>query len=132
MNIVALDIGLKRIGVAFATNKTPPVVCTPILRKNRNQAASEVQAIIIEKRADILVVGLPKGGASEDEMRRRIEHFVGLLDFGGRVEYQDEYGSSAEAVIYSGTKKDGRLDSVAAMIILERWLDANRNQLNIA
>ena len=126
MNIVAIDIGLKRIGVAFASHQTPPVVCTPILRKNRVQASNDVKAVIAEKNAEILVVGLPKGGASEDEMKRRIEHFVALVEFNGQVVFQDEYGTSIEAVQFVKQGKDGKADSVAASLILQRWLDARR------
>ena len=123
--IASIDVGLKRIGVAISFGG----VVTPqnaILRKNRNQAARDVSSFLQEWDIDTLVVGLPKGGSSEDEMKRRIEHFVSLLDFDGKVFYQDEYGSSSEAkeqmrgVVKQ--KKDGKVDSIAAKIILERWL----------
>jgi len=59
-------------------------------------------------------------------MTRRIEHFVSLLAFDGTITYQDEYGSSVEAKeLMQGVtkqKKDGKVDSMAAKIILERWL----------
>lgn len=123
MIIISLDIGLKRIGVAFATHFTPPVVCAPILRKNRVQASNDVKKILQEKMVDTLIIGIPKGGASEEEMRRRIEHFVSLLNFNGKIEFQDEYGTSIEATKLTGTLKDGKTDSVAALLILQRWLE---------
>ena len=59
-------------------------------------------------------------------MRRRITHFMGLVDFDGEVFYQDEAGSSkeAEALIKGEIKqvRDGRIDSISAMIILQRYL----------
>jgi putative Holliday junction resolvase len=59
-------------------------------------------------------------------MRRRIEHFMNLVDFGGKVIYQDEAGSSkeAEAMIKGEMKhlRDGRIDSISAMVILQRYL----------
>lgn len=126
MNIVAIDIGLKRIGLAFATDKTPAVVCNPIFRKNRDQASNDVSIFLKEKMANILVVGLSKGGASEDEMERRVRHFVSLLNFDGEVFYQDEYGTSVEASSFGFTKKDGKVDSVAAMLILDRFLSSQQ------
>lgn len=126
MNIVAIDIGLKRIGLAFATDKTPPVVCNPIFRKNRDQASNDVSIFLKEKMANILVVGLSRGGASEDEMERRVKHFVSLLNFDGQIFYQDEYGTSVEASSFGFTKKDGRVDSIAAMLILERFLSSQQ------
>lgn len=122
MSIIAIDVGLKRIGVALAVGQTV-MPQTPVLRKNRNQAARDVSAVLREYGAKKLVVGVPLGGSSEDEMRRRIEHFVSLLEFDGEVVYQDEAMSSFEASeIYAENRRDGRLDSIAAMIILKRYL----------
>jgi len=98
------------------------------LRKNRNQAAREVQNVLETWEIDTLIVGLPKGGSSEEEMERRITHFVSLLALPESivVHYQDEQGSSSEAkeqmVGVVKQKRDGRIDSIAAKIILERWL----------
>jgi putative Holliday junction resolvase len=63
-------------------------------------------------------------------MQRRIEHFVSLLELENiRVHYQDEQGSSMEAKeLTQGVfrhKRDGKIDSIAAKIILERWLWGN-------
>ena len=122
MSIMAIDVGLKRIGVALAVGQTV-MPQTPVLRKNRNQAARDVSAVLREYGAKKLVVGVPLGGSSEDEMRRRIAHFVSLLEFEGEVVYQDEAMSSFEASeIYAESRCDGRLDSIAAMIILKRYL----------
>ncbi|WP_297938968.1 Holliday junction resolvase RuvX [uncultured Campylobacter sp.] len=122
MSIMAIDVGLKRIGVALAVEQTV-MPQTPVLRKNRNQAARDVSAVLREYGAKKLVVGVPLGGSSEDEMRRRIAHFVSLLEFDGEVVYQDEAMSSFEASeIYAESRRDGRLDSIAAMIILKRYL----------
>jgi len=125
MKYGAIDVGLKRIGVAVSDGK----VVFPqnaILRKNRNQAARDVDAFLNEWEVEKLIVGLPKGGASEEEMKRRIEHFVSLLDFNGEVCYVDEYGTSAEAKErmqgVTRQKRDGKVDSIAAQIILERYL----------
>ena len=122
MSIMAIDVGLKRIGVALAVGQTV-MPQTPVLRKNRNQAARDVSAVLREYGAKKLVVGVPLGGSSEDEMRRRIAHFVSLLEFDGEVVYQDEAMSSFEASeIYAEGRRDGRLGSIAAMIILKRHL----------
>ncbi len=127
MSIVAIDVGLKRIGVAVSYDKKVVLPQKAILRKNRNQAASEVSNLLKEKDAKTLVVGLPKSGSSAEEMQRRIRHFVGLIDFDGKIEYQDEYGSSSEAKeLIQGEikiKRDGRVDSLSAGVILKRWLN---------
>jgi len=127
MKIASIDIGLKRIGVAICLDGKIVFPKDAILRKNRNQAARDVKSFLEEWEVETLVVGLPKGGSSEDEMERRIKHFVGLSELENiEVVYQDEQGTSVEAKeLTQGIfrhKKDGKIDSIAAKIILERWL----------
>ncbi len=123
----SIDVGLKRIGVALCLDGSIVFPQEAILRKNRHQAARDVVSFLVEWEIEQLVVGLPKGGSSQDEMERRIKHFVSLLELKGiEVVYQDEQGSSVEAKeMTQGIfrhKKDGKIDSMAAKIILERWL----------
>lgn len=127
IKIASIDIGLKRIGVALSLDGSIVFPQDAILRKNRNQAARDVVSFLMEWKIERLVVGLPKGGSSQEEMERRIKHFVALLELENiDVVYQDEYGSSVEAKeMTQGVfrhKKDGKIDSMAAKIILERWL----------
>ena len=127
LKIASLDIGLKRIGCAICFDEKTVMPQNAILRKNRNQAARDINIFLKEYEIDTLVVGMPKGGASSDEMQRRIEHFVSLLEYKNELFYQDEYGSSYEAKeLMQGVtkqKRDGKIDSMAAKIILERWLE---------
>jgi len=126
MKYACLDIGLKRVGIAVCLQSNIVVPQNAIMRKNRNQAANDIDKFLLEWQIDTLVVGLPKGGSSSEEMERRIKHFVSLLKFSGEIFYQDEYGSSLEAKeMMKGVtkqKKDGKIDSTAAKIILERYL----------
>ncbi len=126
MKSASIDVGLKRIGIALCLDGSIVLPQDAILRKNRNQAARDINAFLKEWEIEKLIVGLPKGGASEEEMERRIKHFVSLLELEILVAYQDEQGSSFEAKeMTKGDfkhKKDGRIDSVAAKIILERYL----------
>jgi len=123
---IAIDLGLKRIGLAYSAHKDIVTPLPAIIRKNRNQASDEVRKVLKEWEATAVVIGIPLGGTSEDEMRRRIAHFMNLVDFDGDVFYQDEAGSSLEAEnMMKGEIKyirDGRIDSISAMIILERYL----------
>ncbi|AXH16007.1 Holliday junction resolvase RuvX [Malaciobacter mytili] len=123
MKLASIDIGLKRIGVALclASNIVTPQVA--ILRKNRNQAANEVKAFLKEWEIEKLIVGYP---SASEEMQRRIKHFVNLLELEIEVAYFEENMSSIEAEdLIKGDikyKRDGRVDSIAAKIILERYL----------
>lgn len=126
MKLASIDVGLKRIGIAICLDGYIVLPQNAILRKNRNQAARDINIFLKEWEIEKLIVGLPKGGSSQDEMERRIKHFVSLLNLNIPVDYQDEQGSSFEAKeLTMGTfkhTKDGRLDSIAAKIILERYL----------
>ncbi|MEA3330665.1 MAG: Holliday junction resolvase RuvX [Campylobacterota bacterium] len=126
MKYIAIDLGLKRIGLAYSAHKDLVTPLPAIIRKNRNQASAEVKKVLLEWEADSVVIGIPLGGSSEDEMKRRIAHFMNLVDFDGEVIYQDEAGSSLEAEsLMKGEIKyirDGRIDSISAMIILQRYL----------
>ncbi|MCD4668436.1 MAG: Holliday junction resolvase RuvX [Sulfurimonas sp.] len=128
MKYLAIDLGLKRIGLAYSAHKDLVTPLPAIIRKNRNQASDEVKKAIKEWEIDTVVIGIPLGGSSEDEMRRRISHFMNLVDFDGELFYQDEAGSSLEAEnLMKGEIKyirDGRVDSISAMIILQRYLRA--------
>ena len=126
MKYIAIDLGLKRIGISYSAHKDLVSPLPAVIRKNRNQASDAVRALIKEWEVDAVVIGIPLGGSSEDEMRRRIAHFMNLVDFKGEVFYQDEAGSSkeAEALMKGEIKqvRDGRIDSISAMIILQRYL----------
>ena len=121
--IIAIDVGLKRIGVAYTPNSSVVVPLPAIIRKNRNQAAKEVENLLKEYKADILVVGFPM---TNEEMQIRIKHFVRLLNFDGKIEFVDE--SYTSAVIEEEMKgkikykRDGRIDSLVAKMLLERFL----------
>ncbi len=126
MRTLGIDLGLKRIGLAYSPDEKVVVPLSAVLRKNRDQAAQAVRSVIEEWNVEKVVVGIPLGGSSEDEMRRRIKHFMGLVAFNGEIAYADESGSSLEAEeLIKGEMrhvKDGRIDSIAAMIILKRYL----------
>jgi len=124
--VIAIDLGLKRIGLALSYGTGLVTPLPAVERKNRNQAAAEVKKVLDEYEAQSVVVGIPMGSTTEEEMRRRVDHFMKLVDFKGLIAYQDEAGSSREAEeLMKGEiryKRDGRIDSLSAKIILERYL----------
>ncbi|MEO1958682.1 MAG: Holliday junction resolvase RuvX [Nautiliaceae bacterium] len=121
--IIAIDVGLKRIGVAYSPGGIAVVPLRAIIRKNRNQAAKEVSKLLKEYKANTLVIGLPK---TNEEMCQRIKHFTNLIEFDGKVEFVDESFTSAivkeEIKGKIKQKRDGRIDSLAAKKILESYL----------
>ncbi|GAA7442430.1 Holliday junction resolvase RuvX [Helicobacter pylori] len=125
--ILACDVGLKRIGIAVLLNGVI-LPLEAILRRNRNQASRDLSGLLREKNIQVLVVGKPN--ESYADTNARIEHFIKLVDFKGEIVFINEDRSSIEAcenLEHLGKKnrrfaiKDGRLDSLSACRILERY-----------
>ncbi len=125
--ILACDVGLKRIGIAALLNGVI-LPLKAILRHNKNQASRDLSDLLREKNIQVLVVGKPN--ESYADTNARIEYFIKLLDFKGEIVFINEDRSSIEAyenLEHLGKKnkrlaiKDGRLDSLSACRILERY-----------
>lgn len=129
--ILACDVGLKRIGLAHIVQGII-LPLEPIIRRNRNQAATELAELLAQMGVERLIIGLPSGGLGGDtSTQKRIKHFVGLLTFGGEVVYVDEDFTSAHALeslhhakreSRQAYRKNGVLDSLSACEILRRYL----------
>jgi putative Holliday junction resolvase len=126
MKIASIDVGLKRIGVAYTPDEKVVVPLPAVMRKNRNQASTDVSKLLVEWGIEKLVVGIP---FTNEDTSNRIKHFTNLLEFKGEIVFQDESYSSVEVEnMMKGTikyKRDGRIDSLAAKNILERYLKIN-------
>lgn len=125
MKLACIDIGLKRIGIAISLTGDIVTPQSAILRKNRNQAANDVNSFLKEWEIEKLIVGFP---SASPDMQKRIEHFMSLLELKIPYILQEENMSSIEAEdLIKGKikyKRDGRIDSLAAKIILERYLNS--------
>ncbi|MGL2483023.1 Holliday junction resolvase RuvX [Helicobacter pylori] len=125
--ILACDVGLKRIGIAALLNGVI-LPLEAILRRNKNQASRDLSDLLRKKDIQVLVVGKPSENYVDTNIR--IEHFIKLVDFKGEIVFINEDRSSIEAyenLEHLGKKnkrlaiKDGRLDSLSACRILERY-----------
>ena len=127
MKYIAIDLGLKRIGLAYSAHKDIVTPLPAVIRKNRNQASKEISKLLKEWKIEKLIVGIPKNHPKSDEMKRRFEHFINLLDFQNEVIFENEALTTFEAKnLMEGEfkiKKDGRIDSLSAKIILEQYLN---------
>lgn len=121
--MIAIDFGLKRVGVAWHFGGiTLPLPA--INFRSVSQVASEINAILAQKSPKILVFGIVR-----EELQSTLEAVIEKLKFSGEIKFVDENLSSAEAEKFiNGRKnskklrKDGTLDSLSAMIILERYI----------
>jgi putative Holliday junction resolvase len=124
-NLLGLDIGEKRIGVARVnlTAKIPEPLTTLI---NDASFAKNIANLVKEHEIDALVVGLPRNMNGEvTEQTDIVKKFVteNLSEF--KVIYQDETLSSVEADTRLGNLRvpKAEIDSLAASIILEDYLE---------
>lgn len=134
INILACDMGLKRIGIAILKEGII-LPLEPISRHNRNQAAKELDNVLKERDIHILVVGIPSGGEAEhSDMQKRISHFISLLSFEGEICFVNEDYTSFNALQSlsymkrqnrARAQKDGRIDSLSACEILQRYMQSH-------
>ena len=141
-SILALDFGLRRIGVASASalaGTASPL--TTITAQDGEPDWATLDALISEWQPDLLVLGLPRNtDGSESDMSQRVRDFAGLLTerYGIVISLTDERYTSREAeTILKQQRQSGArnrrirkedVDSMAAALIAESWLQANKNK----
>jgi putative Holliday junction resolvase len=139
VKILGIDFGIKRVGLAL----TDPggVLAYPlpaIERTTRDALFADLAALMEREGVERVVVGLPLGLDGQDtETTRQARNFAASLArrVEAPVELADERFSSLEAegrlreAGGRGRKVKQKLDSQAAVIILETWLarDVARN-----
>lgn len=133
MRILAIDPGEKRIGLAVSD--PGGVIASPlgvILHSSLLEDLSKIEAVISEKQIDAVVIGESPGLDGEDNSSTRRARKLGEhihARIGIRVEYVDESGTTNEAIntaFFLGKpkkKRSGHQDSIAATLILQRYLE---------
>jgi putative Holliday junction resolvase len=126
--ILAFDFGLRRIGVAVGEPETGTAHPLPGIAVAGDARFAAIGNLVAQWRPATLVVGLPlAANGSSHDMTRRAERFARQLRgrFRLPVELVDERFTSLEAEDRMRGRRAGRLavDSVAAQLILEQYLD---------
>jgi len=133
---LGLDIGSVRVGVAVSDPAGS--VASPLAVLDARELAGNIQPlarIAEDYDAEVLVVGLPLTlGGDEGPQATSVRQIA--TDLAGRLglplAFVDERNSSAEArramraAGLSEREQRGQLDKVAAAIMLQAWLDAER------
>lgn len=132
---VALDHGSRRIGVAVGDSETGMAFARPALqRRNLERDIAVISELCANEGADLVIIGLPLNmDGTEGEQAAEARAFGARLeDIGLRVVYEDERLSSweaAERMAEAGRRirrGSGELDSTAARVTLQQYLDARR------
>lgn len=136
MRVLALDVGTKRIGVAFADTGVRIAVPRGMIPVDGNEKAEIVRQFRLEK-AKLIVSGLPRNNSGEETRQTAaVRAFIDELKMAfaeanlsiPEVIFQDESYTSvvAEEHLKSVSRQDradGKVDSEAATLILQDFLE---------
>ncbi|MBR4577554.1 MAG: Holliday junction resolvase RuvX [Clostridia bacterium] len=134
--IVALDIGDVRIGVAVTDpTRTIASPVEVITRVGWGPDTRRIKALCDRFETELVVLGLPLNmDGSEGFQAKKVRDLCAQLEKAGlTVFFQDERLSTvtAEDALLEGSlsrqERKGKVDKVAAAIILEQWLRENPN-----
>ncbi len=124
MTAVGVDYGTSRTGLAILIRDTI-LPLEPLTATTWNGIASRLEELSIEHGELTVILGLPLTSSGKPtELSSEVEALASFLGGKGfEVTLQRETGSSLEIhpLGYSGAR-DGRSDSMAAMVILRRYL----------
>jgi putative Holliday junction resolvase len=140
---MGLDIGERRIGLAFSSTlgvgSSMVVPAGFLLVHSREQAVRDLAELAQEEGAGAVVVGMPYVNGLETRQTKKVLEFARLLRAALPPEtdmfgWDESYSStSAQSMLveaelkHSGKAKRGRVDAVAAALILQSFVDAHRN-----
>ena len=127
-SILSLDVGLKRIGLAYCDSLFITVNILPALKRERNNK----EIIIIKEHIKKLnltgfIVGLPldeEGGMTSQALDCKTYGEFLFNELKLPFSFVNEHSSTWESTNRFGVKKDksGLIDSLSAKIILEQWI----------
>lgn len=135
IDILALDVGEKRIGIAFGNAKGKVVLHAQTFPRPQKVAEQFILNELHSKKINTLVVGLPYDhNGHETQQVKSIKQFISRIKKRHAVQiiYVDEWGSSLEAKqrLSMGSspgkklRETGAIDATAASIILETYFSS--------
>lgn len=135
MNLLGIDVGERRIGVAMGESTLRLAVPVRVIeRESIKHDAESIQELVREYDADRIVIGLPLlVDGSEGEQAARVRGFVDRLRtmVTTPFEFWDERFSTVEAMNAQRdaghNTRSGRatIDASAAAVLLQSYLDEN-------
>lgn len=133
MRTLAIDFGLKRIGLAMSDPQGRMALpYATLVKKDNARLLAQLQDILDQEGVQRLVVGLPLGLNGEETLStRQAQNFAHRLGKAASlpVYLQDETLSSSEAAHrlhesgLRGRRQKAVLDQMAAVVILESFLE---------
>jgi putative Holliday junction resolvase len=132
MRLLGIDHGTRRFGIAAAATETGMAFARPALRSSGEAAIRAIAELARGEGAGCVVVGLPLNMDGSEGPQAVAARSFGeqLAGIGLEVVYVDERLSSFEAgqrLAAAGRRpgrQSGELDSAAATVILQQYLDS--------
>jgi len=135
MRALGLDLGRRRVGVAISDSKGAVAAPYEVVDRDRGDLAERLRAIVTEEGIERVVIGLPLSlsgdeGPAARAAREEAAELAATLPV--PVEVFDERLTTVEAerpLQELRMKADARrrvVDKVAAAVMLQGWLEANR------
>lgn len=133
--ILALDHGSRRVGVAIGETETG--LAFPrgaLMRRGGQQDVDAVAGLVLEEGVETILIGLPLNMDGSEGRQAAAARAFGerLAGIGPEVVYVDERLTSWQAgeQLQAGgrrpTRRSGELDSAAARLFLQQYLDDRR------
>ncbi|MCH5354101.1 MAG: Holliday junction resolvase RuvX [Acutalibacter sp.] len=138
MILLGVDLGKVRTGLALCDEGE--ILASPlsvITEHNRDKLVEKITEAARENQVKKLIIGLPKNmDGSEGESAQNAREIGALLaeHTGLPIEFFDERGTTITAHGYlnetnvRGKKRKAVVDAVAAVVILQGYLDGNRSR----
>ena len=127
MNVIGIDYGVSKIGVAVGNTQTSSSSPLEIIINTKSGINwSQLETIIQEWKPQVIIVGQPFNmDGSESEMMKEVKLFADILKerINIKIEFFDERLTSFEAKQMDTSSKP--IDDLAAKIILDGWLSNN-------
>lgn len=122
MNILGIDYGKQRVGLAFAAGP----LARPLKSVSKAKAGRLIFRLVKELGVELVILGLPEGklAAQVKKFSQELAAATGLP-----IDFQDESLTSQEALVKMIAAGKGRrkrqqeIDAFAAAQILQDWLD---------
>ena len=127
MNVIGIDYGISKIGVAVGNTQTSSSSPLEIITKTKSGINwPQLESIIKEWKPQVVIIGQPFNmDGSESEMMKEVKLFADILKerINIKIEFFDERLTSFEAKQMDTSGKP--IDDLAAKIILDGWLSNN-------
>lgn len=143
---LALDFGEKRIGIAVSDENRKYSFSREHLI-NDGQSLQKIKKLVIDENVSKIIIGYPLNFKSEktiqtmktEDFRNKLEEYLVKNSLKTEILFYDERFTSKIAesgISHSGLKKKkkhekGLVDSLSAQILLQDYIDRNKNLSNL-